>query len=525
MKTLIPAVAYVRMSTDRQDDSPRQQREEIEKLAKDRYRIVRWYQDDGISGSESAKREAFRRLIADASEKPDFQVILCWDQDRFSRFDPVEANYYWHILREASVKIVTVAQGELDFDDLGGWLCASVNQYGKHQFLRDLARNSLRGLIARVKQGQWPGGRAPFGYELGDDGKLKFGDQAKVKAVRRVFALRATGLGYRGIARELNREAVVSPSGGNWSHDAVRLVLTREAYLGVVTIGATSQGKYFTTNGGDVAAVERKRGRAKPLRMEHCHPAMITLQQWNAAKAVKAKPFSRKAGEGAPLAGLVNCACCGRTMYSQSRQKASGQKHPNYICSTYHKGRGCGYCAVPQGALLKAVATLIRDKILLGSRDALEEAVARELDKRMSVDGTAQRAEHLREQLAKLDNQIDRAADRLLTVDDSLAGKVAEKLNTMKFKRDGIAAELDLLKPSKRPKMDAGRIAAQIWELDNVLAKGSPRAVRTALSRIIDRIDLRFVEGKRHGRGQSYKFAGGTVHLCSKQCAYPMRVR
>ena len=44
---MITAVAYVRMSSDRQEASPKQQREEIEKLAKrEGYQIIRWYTDE-----------------------------------------------------------------------------------------------------------------------------------------------------------------------------------------------------------------------------------------------------------------------------------------------------------------------------------------------------------------------------------------------------------------------------------------------------------------------------------------------
>ena len=113
MKKTTPAVAYVRMSSDKQEASPQQQREEIETLAGDKYRIIRWYQDDGISGAEAAKRLGFQQLIADASDRGDFSAVLCWDQDRFSRFDPIEANYYWHILNQAGVKIVTATQASL----------------------------------------------------------------------------------------------------------------------------------------------------------------------------------------------------------------------------------------------------------------------------------------------------------------------------------------------------------------------------------------------------------------------------
>ena len=63
---LVPAVAYVRCSSDAQvDASIPAQRASIEKYASDNgYRIVRWYVDEGISGWKDT-REEFQRLIGD----------------------------------------------------------------------------------------------------------------------------------------------------------------------------------------------------------------------------------------------------------------------------------------------------------------------------------------------------------------------------------------------------------------------------------------------------------------------------
>ena len=45
------AVGYIRMSSDKQEESPEQQRDEILKLAtKHGYKIIRWYEDHAISG-------------------------------------------------------------------------------------------------------------------------------------------------------------------------------------------------------------------------------------------------------------------------------------------------------------------------------------------------------------------------------------------------------------------------------------------------------------------------------------------
>ncbi len=73
MKT---AVAYVRMSSDKQEASPNQQREEIIKLAKrEGYRIIRWYTDKAISGDATEKRVQFQQMIQDA-EAGEFAAVL-----------------------------------------------------------------------------------------------------------------------------------------------------------------------------------------------------------------------------------------------------------------------------------------------------------------------------------------------------------------------------------------------------------------------------------------------------------------
>ena len=160
-----PAVAYYRMSSDKQEASIPDQRTEVEAYAAENgYRILREYVDEGISGWKSEQRHAFKKLIADA-EGGEFEAVLCWDQDRFSRFPVLEANHYWFLLDRAGVHIATVAQGRLRFDKLGEWLQASITQYGKEQYVRDLARNTTRGLRKRKLAGQWAAA-VPHGYRL-----------------------------------------------------------------------------------------------------------------------------------------------------------------------------------------------------------------------------------------------------------------------------------------------------------------------------------------------------------------------
>lgn len=151
---LVPAVGYLRRSTNRQEASLADQRTAIERYAaQNGYTIVRWYEDDGISGDATEKRAGFLAMHKAACNGRDFKIILCWDQDRFGRFNSMEAGFYVHPLMRAGVQLVTVNEGPIAWDDFTGRVMYSLKQEGKHQFLRDLSRNVTRGQISNAQEG------------------------------------------------------------------------------------------------------------------------------------------------------------------------------------------------------------------------------------------------------------------------------------------------------------------------------------------------------------------------------------
>ena len=193
LQSAILAVLYLRMSSDKQDTSIDDQRAELlAYAAKHGYTIVREYCDSGISGWKSRERKGFQHLIADASVG-EFQVVLCWGQCRFSRFEPMEANYFWHQLKVAGVRLETIKEGKIDWDTLGGWLTASVAQHGKAEYVKSLAQDSVRGQRRAEAAGKWIRG-VPLGYRIGEDGKLTTGDANSIALVQRIFQMNADGI-------------------------------------------------------------------------------------------------------------------------------------------------------------------------------------------------------------------------------------------------------------------------------------------------------------------------------------------
>lgn len=164
-KSKIRTVHYIRMSTAQQADSPDRQRSTVQPWAKDQgYTLVDEYLDEGISGKESDKRSDFVRMIEDAQHDK-FDVIAVDSQSRFGRFDPTEANYFWHILRKAGVQIHSVHEGLIRLNDLGDWLKASINQYGDHEHSKKLSYLCMTGTHKRLQEGKPKLPATPYGCD------------------------------------------------------------------------------------------------------------------------------------------------------------------------------------------------------------------------------------------------------------------------------------------------------------------------------------------------------------------------
>ena len=58
------------------------------------YNIINWYEDHGLTGTESTNRPKFQRLLQDAKNGT-FEVVLLSEQSRMSREDIFDAMLHW----------------------------------------------------------------------------------------------------------------------------------------------------------------------------------------------------------------------------------------------------------------------------------------------------------------------------------------------------------------------------------------------------------------------------------------------
>lgn len=479
---MTPSVGYLRRSTEKQEQSLTDQRREIERYAEaNGYRIVRWYQDDGISGDDTKRRAGFQDMHRDACNGRNFDAIIVWDQDRFGRFNSLEAGFWIHPLVQAGVRLVTVTEGPINWHDFTGRVIYSMKQEGKHQFLVDLSRNTARGQIANAQRGYLCGQAAPYGYDrmLVDESgahrqRVKNGesvakprswhvtlvpsdDPEKLETVRWLFDTYANEIiGLRRLGEILNGRNVPGPTGGRWYMGTIREILRNEAYVGTFVWAKRRMGKYHRIDAGEIKA--RTDGRAvryNPAESrtvkEDAHPALVDRKIFAAVqKKVDAKKGRRSSSKAAPdvylLSGLVHCGHCGRKMHGSLKSRRKGNQiyyYPKYICSTYCQyGRkeGCGYHTVDQGKLLDYLLERLKQRFADGGRETLRAKLLTKL--RMASESGPVRVESLRCALAKIERELGVATERFLKAPEDVAELLTDKLSEMRKNRDRAAAEL-----------------------------------------------------------------------------------
>lgn len=459
---------YLRMSSDKQEGSIPQQEKALRAHCETKgYRVVQSYKDEGISGDATEKRKAFLRMIDEASSGK-FDRILCWDQDRFGRFDMLEAGVYVSPLRKAGVSLETLAQGVIDWDDFGGRVIYGIAQEGKHQYLRDISRNILRGLQAKAEAcNGYPGGPVPFGYRRVTRLETQGGKPARVShleiveaeaaIVRRMFAdycLPHSSANL--VVRRLAKDGIATPRGAQfWRRENVARMLACPAYVGIVQWGKSALGKYSTrTPGGGVASRKGKHdrksvGAIRHLRPDIC-PPIVDQATFDKVQTLLAsrRVETRKRDSIRPLAGLVVCQQCGRRMHSdgQGREGPKGKGEPSYRCSSSLMqgiGKPCSSHRIPEVILLDAIKARL-DEAFGNSRGIAEltKRIAKLVEESRPQAAKSDRASALRKRQAGLDKQLADGAARLTLVPAGIVAELAQALDKLRQERDAVAEEL-----------------------------------------------------------------------------------
>ena len=85
-------------------------------------------------------------------------------------------------------------------------------------------------MLSRASDGQWNGGRVPFGYSWSKEAKTFSIVPEEAKAIRRMAELYEQYQSLLYVAKYLNDAGIVTKTGGQWTPTTVRTILTNPWY-------------------------------------------------------------------------------------------------------------------------------------------------------------------------------------------------------------------------------------------------------------------------------------------------------
>ncbi|MFR4986935.1 MAG: recombinase family protein [Lachnospirales bacterium] len=221
------AVAYVRMSTDKQDYSIESQKRTIREYAKkNNYNIIKYFEDKGISGRDAEKRPAFMSMIEE-SKKCTFDYVLIYDSSRFAR-NLEQSLIYKSILKKNNVDLISITEPILDDDSqlIADALFGAMNE----MYSRKLSKVVKRGMAEKALKGEYIS-CAPYGYFKPKNNPLIIVEK-EANIVKYIFKLFLDGKSTYAIAKILNENNIKTKKGNNIDTRFIKKILTNPTYKG-----------------------------------------------------------------------------------------------------------------------------------------------------------------------------------------------------------------------------------------------------------------------------------------------------
>lgn len=221
------AVAYIRVSTDRQELGPEAQRAAIAAWAsREGVTVAAWHVEAGVSGAAAiADRPELVAALASLTVHR-AGVLVVAKRDRLAR-DVMNAAMLERMALDAGARIVSAAGEGTDSNDPSAVLMRTlVDAFAQYERAMIAARTKAA-LKAKRARGE-RAGTVPYGFTSDAAGRLS-PCPAERAVIAQVHALRAAGVTLRGIVAELARAGVVGRTGNALAMAQVQNILARAA--------------------------------------------------------------------------------------------------------------------------------------------------------------------------------------------------------------------------------------------------------------------------------------------------------
>lgn len=269
------------------------------------------YVDDGRSAmaGKLEKREAFRRLLADAAARA-FDVVVVIGMDRLTRAeDQGERGEILGTFFRAGVQVAVASTGQvLDLATSHGDLLSFLGAWSAADENRRRREATIRGKVEAARKGRKPSGPTLYGYRYDRTSGAWSIDEEAAPFVREAFERVAAGETCYAVCRDLSARGALRPRNGHWSRSRVWTLVTNHGYTGSLV-------------------VDRVR------RIEIAVPALVSDELFDrAAAALRAIVRPPRSRHFSLLEGIARCGVCGGKIGITGRTNDSTRVHRYYMC-------------------------------------------------------------------------------------------------------------------------------------------------------------------------------------------------
>ncbi len=267
----VRVAAYCRVSTDT-DEQATSYEAQVEHYTEYINKNPAWecagiYADDGISGTNTKKREEFNRLIDDCMNGK-VDMVITKSISRFAR-NTLDCLNYIRKLKDKNIAVYFEKEG-INTLDAKGEVMLTIMASLAQQESESLSHNVRLGLQYRHQQGKVQVNHTRFlGYDKDEDCNLII-NKEEAEVVKRIFREYLEGQSYNIIGKGLTADGIKTGAGGElWRPSTLRKILKNEKYMGDALLQKT-----VTTDFLSKKRVENK-GLVPQYYVENNHEAII----------------------------------------------------------------------------------------------------------------------------------------------------------------------------------------------------------------------------------------------------------
>ena len=314
------------------------------------------YSDNGISGTGTAKRDGFNRMIADC-DAGKIDLVLTKSISRFAR-NTVDLLETVRHLKEIGVEVWFERENIRSMDGDGELMLSILASFAQEES-RSISDNCKWRIKKRFERGIPNGHFRIFGYRWEGDDLIIVPEEAAV--VKRIFQNYLDGKSRLETEREFAAEGITTRDGCRWVDSNIATVLKNCTYTGDLLL----QKEYIS----DPINKKRKknRGELPQYFVADHHEAIIDRETFDYVQSeIKRRaelgPLANKSLNITCFSGKIKCEKCGQslmrnTRINRAKNSQLGDKLISWVCgSRKRKGHTCSTREIPDRFLRKTCA-------------------------------------------------------------------------------------------------------------------------------------------------------------------------